>query len=70
MSNIGSYESRLRGFDWRMAGEELGYGNEGRYNIGYFCSDRICELGHGAKTALYWEGSTGEVRQYSFDDLR
>ena len=70
MSNIGSYESRLRDFDWRMAERELGYGNDGKYNIGYFCSDRICELGSGAKPALYWEGSTGEVKRYSYDDIR
>lgn len=70
MSNIGSYESRLKDFDWKKAGDELGYGRDGQYNIGYFCSDRICELGHGKKVALTWEGFTGEVKQFTYDDLR
>ena len=70
MSNIGSYETRINDFNWKMAEEELGYGNNGQYNIGYFCSDRICDLGSGKKTALIWEGFSGETRRFSFDDLR
>jgi len=70
MSNIGSYEARFRDFDWKMAAEELGYGKDGNFNIGYFCSDRICELGSGEKPALIWEGFTGEVKRYTFNDLR
>ena len=70
MSNIGSYETRLRDFNWKMAEEELGYGKDGKYNLGYFCSDRICEIGNGTKVALVWEGFTGEVRRYTYDDLR
>jgi acetyl-CoA synthetase len=70
MSNIGSYESRLIEYDWKNSEEELGYGKNGDYNIGYFCSDRICERGLGKKTALIWEGFTGEVKRYTYDDLR
>ncbi len=70
MSNIGSYEEKLKDFDWKRAGDELEYGKGGKYNIGYFCSDRICELGFGKKVALIWEGFTGEVKRYSYDDLR
>ena len=70
MSNIGSYETRLRDFTWKTAEEELGYGKDGKYNLGYFCSDRICEIGNGTKVALVWEGFTGEVRRYTYDDLR
>jgi acetyl-CoA synthetase len=40
------------------------------YNIGYYCSDRICEQGLGKKLALTWEGFSGEVKKYTFDDLR
>jgi hypothetical protein len=64
MSNIGSYESRVKDFNWKMAEVELGYGNSGKYNIGYYCSDRICEMGNGKKIALTWEGHTGEVKQF------
>ena len=70
MSSIGSYECRLKNFSWKMAEEELEYGKNGNYNIGYFCSDRICDLGYGKKVALDWEGFTGEVKQFTYDDLR
>jgi acetyl-CoA synthetase len=70
MNNIGSYEERYGTFNWKMAGEELGFGDNGMYNIGYFCSDRICEKGFGKKQALLWEGFNGEVKQYTYEDLR
>ncbi len=70
MSNIGSYEERCRTFDWKIAEDELGYGAKGMYNIGYYCSDRICEQGFGDRPALVWEGFTGEVKRYTFNDLR
>ena len=70
MSNIGSYEARFKDFDWKRAGDDLGYGRDGQFNIGYFCSDRICERGDGSKVALIWEGFTGEVKRYTYDDLR
>jgi acetyl-CoA synthetase len=70
MSNIGSYEDRYKSFDWKLAEQELEYGKNGQYNIGYYCSDRICEKGQGSKTALIWEGFTGEVKKYTYDDVR
>ena len=70
MSNIGSYESRLKDFDWKISEQELEFGKDGRYNIGWYCSDRICEKGLGQKPALIWEGFTGEVKRYTYDDVR
>ena len=70
MSNIGLYDDRYKGFDWNSAGNELNYGLDGKFNIGYFCSDRICELGFGKKLALVWEGFNGEVKQFTYDDIR
>ena len=70
MSNIRSYEERLKGFDWSLAKQELGYQDGSPLNIGAFCSDRICEMGLGQKTAMIWEGFDGEERRYTFDDLR
>jgi acetyl-CoA synthetase len=70
MSNIGSYEEKRGSFDWKVAEEELDFGRNGIFNIGYYCSDRICEQGHGKKLALTWEGFSGEVKKYTFDDLR
>ena len=70
MNNIGSYEEQYKTFQWKMAGEWLQYGRGGQYNIGYYCSDRICEQGFGKRKALLWEGFNGEVKEYTFDDLR
>ncbi len=70
MSNIGSYEERLKNFDWSIAEQELNYKPGGTINIGWYCSDRICELGKGSKTALLWENSQGQQLRYSFDDIR
>jgi acetyl-CoA synthetase len=70
MSNIDSYETKYKNFQWKQAEQELGYGANGMYNIGYYCSDRICEQGFGKKPALIWEGFTGEVKTFTFDDIR
>ena len=70
MSNIGSYEQRRQNFDWSIAKRELGYEEGQPLNIGWYCSDRICELGKATKKALLWEGHAGETRSYTYDDLR
>ncbi|MCK4640970.1 MAG: acetate--CoA ligase [Candidatus Marinimicrobia bacterium] len=70
MSNIGSYEERLKKFDWSIAEQELGYNKGEVINIGWYCSDRICEMGKADKTALIWEGLGGATRRYTFDDIR
>ncbi len=70
MSNIGSYEERYKNFDWKISEQELEFGKNGQHNIGYYCSDRICEKGLGSKLALIWEGFTGEVKKYTYDDVR
>ncbi|MGQ9664299.1 MAG: acetate--CoA ligase [bacterium] len=69
-SNIGSYEERYKNFDWKQSENELEYGKNGNYNIGYFCSDRICELGFGNKIALIWQGFSGELRQFTYDEIK
>ncbi len=70
MSNIGSYEERLKDFDWKISEQELEFGQDGQHNIGWYCSDRICQKGKGSKLALVWEGFTGEVKRYTYDDIR
>jgi acetyl-CoA synthetase len=69
MSNIGSYEERLKGFDWSVSEKELEYEN-GDINIGWYCSDRICHMGKSDKTALVYEGYTGLVKNFTFNDIR
>ena len=70
MSNIGSYEKRLENFDWSIAEKELDYKNGDNINIGWYCSDRICEMGKANKPALIWEGLGGVEKQYTFNDIR
>lgn len=70
MSNIGSYEKRLENFDWKIAEKELGYNDGDNINIGWYCSDRICEQGKADKLALIWEGLGGKEKQYTFNDVR
>lgn len=69
-SNIGSYEDRLRNFNWSVAEKELGYSKGDILNIGWYCSDRICLQGKGDKTALRYEGFGGVEKSYTFNDIR
>jgi acetyl-CoA synthetase len=70
MSNIGSYEERIKNFDWSIAEQELGYKPGEVINIGWYCSDRICGMGKGGRTALLWENASGVEKLYTYDDLR
>jgi acetyl-CoA synthetase len=70
MSNIGSYEERLKNFDWSIAEKELDYKDGDDINIGWYCSDRICEMGKADKPALIWEGLGGVEKQFTFNDVR
>ena len=70
MSNIGSYDERIKNFDWNIAEKELDYKPGNIINIGWYCSDRICLMGKGEKPALIWEGSTGIEKRYTYNDLR
>jgi acetyl-CoA synthetase len=70
MSNIGSYEERLKESPWAISEKELGYQPGGLLNIGWYCSDRICGQGKGQKTALFWQSSVGRERAYSYNDIR
>ncbi len=70
MSNIGSYEEKIKNFNWEISEKELEYKKGDVINIGEYCTDRICRLGKGEKTALIWEGHSGEVKKYTFDRMR
>ncbi len=70
MSHIGSYEERIKNFDWSISEKELGYKDGDDLNIGWYCSDRICEMGKADKLALNWEGLGGVEKKYTFDDVR
>lgn len=70
MSNIGSYEERIKDFDWALAEKELGYKPGDVINIGWHCTDRICQAGDADRTALIWEGFGGKQKNFSYNDLR
>ena len=70
MSNIGSYEERIKNFDWSIAEKELDYKEGDNINIGWYCTDRICEQGKGDKLALIWEGLGGKEKKYTFNEIR
>jgi len=70
MSNIGSYEDRVKTFDWTLSEKELGYRKGDVLNIGWHCTDRICRLGQANKPALIWEGQGGKEKCYTFNDIR
>ncbi len=70
MSQIGSYEKRLKGFSWSIAERELEYREGNSINIGWYCTDRLCRTARARKPALIWEGHIGEERVYTYEDLR
>ncbi len=70
MSNIGNYDERLKNFDWSISEKELGYKKGDVINIGWYCSDRICQMGKGNKMALIWEGLGGVEKKYTYNDVR
>jgi acetyl-CoA synthetase len=70
MSHIQSYDERIKNFDWSIAEKELGYKAGDIINIGWYCSDRICNLGKAEKLAMIWEGSTGNEKRYTYNDVR
>jgi len=70
MSHIGSYEKRVKGFDWSIAEKELGYRPGDIINIGWYATDRICRQGKASKTALIHEGFTGIEKRYTYNDIR
>ena len=65
-----TYLERVAGFGWTVAERELGHEAGAPINIGWYCSDRICALGHGRRRALVWESFEGNERTYTYDDLR
>jgi acetyl-CoA synthetase len=70
MYNIGTYEERVKNFNWTISEKELGYNKGDVINIGEYCSDRICRLGKADKPALIWEGHGGKIKRYTFNDMR
>ncbi|MFZ2287258.1 MAG: acetate--CoA ligase [Bacteroidales bacterium] len=65
-----TYEELTRNFSWSIAEKELEYSPGDIINIGWHCSDRICQKGNAGKIALYYEGFGGSEKSYTFNDIR
>ena len=70
MPNIGSYDERVKNFNWNIAEQELDYKSGDVINIGWYCSDRICQMGKANKLGLIWEGNSGVEKKYTYNDIR
>lgn len=70
MGNVPSYEELSAKLNWSVAEEELGYRTGDILNIGWMCSDRICQHGDANKLALTWEDFPGNKKQFTYNDLR
>jgi acetyl-CoA synthetase len=70
MAHIGSYEDRVKNFNWEIAEKELEYQPGNVINIGWYCSDRICLMGKADKPALIWEGLGGKEKTFTYNDIR
>ena len=65
-----SYEELTAKFEWKVAEQQLGYEPGDSINIGWMCSDRICQLGLANKWALLWEDYQGNENRFTYDDVR
>ncbi|HSV75886.1 MAG TPA: acetate--CoA ligase [Bacteroidales bacterium] len=70
MGHIGSYEERVKNFNWEIAEKELEYQPGNVINIGWYCSDRICLMGKADKPGLIWEGLGGKEKTFTYNDIR
>ncbi len=70
MSHYPSYGELTADFDWSISEKELGYKKGGPLNIGWMCSDRICQLGLADKLALIWEDHQGTEKRFTYNDIR
>ncbi len=70
MSHINSYEEIVKNFSWSISEKELGYKDGDVINIGWYCADRICQMGKADKWAFIWEGKGGKEQKFTFSDVR
>ena len=65
-----SCEDVTSNVSWDAAERELDYRPGDPINIGWMCSDRLCQLGLANKFALIWEDYQGNEKRFSYNDLR
>ena len=68
--NLKDYESKYKYFTWEKEGKEvIEWFDDGRINAAYNAIDRHLKTHLRTKTALIWEGTNGEKKTYTFEDL-
>jgi acetyl-CoA synthetase len=65
-----TYQELVANFDWNLAERELTYRPGDPINIGWMCSDRLCQLGLADKLALLWEDYQGKEKRFTYNDVR
>ena len=69
MSDNSSKETIEQSY-WAISEKELEYKTGDFINIGWYCSDRICDKGKANKIALIYEGLNNNIKKYSYNDAR
>jgi acetyl-CoA synthetase len=64
------YEELRRTVTWDRAKEELGWREGQPINLSWFCVDRNVAQGRGEKLALVHENHEGEIRRFTYQDLK
>ncbi len=68
--NMADYEAMRRSFSWDQVRRDLDGLPGGGLNIAHECIDRHASGPRRGRTALIWEGKSGDLETYSFNDLK
>lgn len=68
--NLPDYQIMYQGFDWSKAESELSWFPDHKLNAAHCAIDRHAEDRFKNKIALYWEGESGETKEFTFWQLR
>ena len=64
------YDALRKEISWKRAKDDLGIADGQPINIAHLCVDRNVERGLGDKIAMIHEDHAGEVRQFSYHDVK
>ena len=67
--NLTDYEKVRRTFSWAQARAELDGLPQGGLNIAYEALDRHIKRGKGPKLAIRWMGKSGDIRDFSYQEM-
>jgi len=67
--NLINYQKTYRSFSWKKAEKEISWFPGKKINAAFNAIDRNIEGSRKNKIALYWEGSNGEKKKFTFFEL-